>query len=111
MLFRYTSKKPLTKHTLFMQSIKKAALIIRAYPFHASELELNQILLAKYKQGLKAICLGLLRKLQVDQPNANEVLYTFKDPEDDKLARFITYGDGKVQGSTILLDAFEITKE
>jgi hypothetical protein len=108
MLFHVQSKKALSKTVFYNYSIKQAYFNIYCYKFHASELELDNYLLAKYQIGLRAMCLKLLRKLQVTQPSSTELLYTFLDPEDDKMARLITYGDGYMQGSTILLDAFEV---
>ena len=54
------------------------------------------------------MCFKLLANLQGCQLSNNEVIYTFKNPDYDKIARFITYGDGIMPGSKILLKAFQI---
>jgi hypothetical protein len=38
--------------------------------------------------------------------DGENIIIKFKDKDDDKLARLITYGDGKVNGSNILRDIF-----
>jgi hypothetical protein len=111
MILRFVSKYELSKAELFATSIKQAVFSIYKYPFHASELALEEYFVQHFKCGLRPICLRLLNRLKVDQPAANELVYTFRNSEDEKLARFITYGDGQnIQGSTILLDAFGITR-
>ena len=112
MILRFISTKELSKTLLYAKSLKQATFIIYKYPFHANELQLEEYCLKHFKCGLRTVCLGLINRLTVSQPAVTELLYTFRNDEDDRLARFITYGDGKdFQGSQILLDAFRINRK
>lgn len=105
MLFRVKSKNPLSKVSLFSYSIQNARFKIVAFHCGAEELILEERLLEKYKMGLKPTCLYLLNQLTVNQVSETELVYTFKDEEADKLASYITYGDGNISGSNILVQA------
>lgn len=105
MLFRVKSKNPLSKVSLFSYSIQNARIKIIAFRCGAEELLLEKQLMERYKMRLKAACLYLLNKLTVNQVSETELVYTFKDEESDKLASYITYGDGNISGSNILVQA------
>ena len=59
----------------------------------------------KYNTDLKNMCLKLLKEASYIA-SVDELIIKFKDTEADKLARLITYGDGKIKGSKILRDIF-----
>lgn len=107
MFFRVTSNFQVPKEIFFYNCLKAAKYIIYNYPFKESERLLDSYIQQHFKMGLRSMCNAVINSLQVSQPAPTELLLTFKDPELDKIARFITYGDGfYYQGSFILLDAF-----
>ena len=71
----------------------------------ATEVQLEEHLLKAYGLGLKPMCFALLDKLQVSQVSDSELLFTFIDNDADKIARLITYGNGTIDGSQILVQA------
>lgn len=75
------------------------------YDLKADELVLNKYIQEKYNTDLKNMCLKLLKEASYIA-SVDELIIKFKDTEADKLARFITYGNGKIKGSKILRDIF-----
>lgn len=57
------------------------------------------------ERNLKAACISLLFKMDFSFADDDYVLVSFKTDEDERLAKLITYGDGKCMGSDILLRA------
>lgn len=108
MFFNYTSNQTLLKEQLQTNLFQTARTIITYYKYGATELALDQYFIKTFKCSLKSMCFKLLANLQGCQLSNNEVIYTFKNPDYDKIARFITYGDGITPGSKILLRAFQI---
>lgn len=108
MFFSYTSKQTLLKEQLQTSLFQTARTIITYYKYGATERLLEQYFQKTFKCGLKSICFTLLDNLQCNQLSTKEITYTFKNPDYDKIARFITYGDGIIPGSQILLKAFQI---
>ena len=78
-----------------------AFFIIRAYPMRAQELLLDAYLRQHYKKSLKNICVELLSSCTLHQKEKS-FLIIYKNPEHDKLAQLITYGNALVGGSNIL---------
>jgi hypothetical protein len=78
-----------------------ALFIIRAYPMRAQELLLDAYLRQHYKKSLKNICIELLSSCTLHQKEKS-FLILYKNPEHDKLAQLITYGNALVGGSNIL---------
>lgn len=78
-----------------------AFFIIRAYPMRAQELLLDAYLRQHYKKSLKSICIELLSSCTLHQKEKT-FLIIYKNPEHDKLAQLITYGNNLVGGSNIL---------
>lgn len=105
MQFRIITKNPVTKTQILAFSIQDAKMRIIAFRFGAEEILIDNMLKTKYKTGLKPTCLNLLNKLQAHQVSDTEILFTFIDEEADKLASFISYGDGNLSGSKILIQA------
>jgi hypothetical protein len=105
MFFRVQSKNALPKNQLFALSIQKAKAQIVMFPIGAEEVLFDDYLKKHYKTGLKQTCFNLLNKLKAEQVSETEILFIFIDDEADKLASFITYGDGFRQGSEILVNA------
>ena len=78
-----------------------AFFIIRAYPMHSQELLLDAYLRQHYKKSLKSLCTELLSSCTLHQKEKS-FLILYKNPEHDKLAQLITYGNALVGGSNIL---------
>lgn len=86
--------------------LRNAKLIIMAHTLTAGETRLNDRLLHERGIGLKNACLYLLAKCRISRNYDKEMIITFPNNDDDELAAFITYGDGRVKGSNLLKDAF-----
>lgn len=80
--------------------------VINLYSIKSSEQKLNQYLLNEYKLNLKQASLFILRHSKILQDKAGNVTVLFTDRKIDKLASLITYGNGKISGSNILVIAF-----
>jgi hypothetical protein len=79
-----------------------AMYIIKNYPLRASEQQLDLYLQQRYHDSLKNLCIALLFKGTLHETTDERLVLLFKDPEDDKLARLITYGNALVTGSDII---------
>ena len=75
--------------------------IIILYKFGAAEEQLDLYCKKTYQQPLRYVCLRLLTNCTVST-DAKGTVITFADKNLDKLARLITYGNGKYYGSNIL---------
>jgi hypothetical protein len=89
---KYKLKKIAREHVVF-------------YTITANDLVLEKLLKKSHTFDLKTICYNLIKNMSFSTDGEN-IIIKFKDKDDDKLARLITYGDGKVKGSTILRDIF-----
>jgi hypothetical protein len=105
MLFRALTDTPVTKTQFFAFSIQNAKSKIVQFHMGVTEIALDKYLKKHYKVGLKPMCFALLNKLKVSQISDTELVFTFIDEDTDKLAQFITYGDGVLAGSEILTQA------
>ena len=85
----------------------KARQRIRQYKTGASEIALNNYCIKKYKKPLKHMCLLILYKSKFYKGFENEVIVKIPRRDLDELAKLITYGTGKLQGSGILQNAFK----
>jgi len=105
MFFRVENKNAST--VLFKsRAILTALSYIRRRPIKPSEYELNNYLKDTYDVNLKELALLLFEKIKLQNGDTNELLFTFMDQNYDKLANIITYGNGRYQGSSILIEAF-----
>lgn len=105
MQFRIQSRLPLSKVLFYNLCIRDAKASIVRFKMYANELIIDSFLKKHYSKGLKPICLQLVDKLIPNQISDNELLFTFVDEEADQIARLITYGDGQMLGSKILIQA------
>ena len=80
--------------------------IILFHRLSADDLKLDQYLKDTYKLDIKTICLQLLQGCKMYKDLSNSIIILFPREEDDKLAALITYGNGELNGSNILKDAF-----
>jgi hypothetical protein len=44
--------------------------------------------------------------IRINRNKSGDAIITFKDSKADKLASLITYGNGRIQGSDLLVQAF-----
>lgn len=108
MQFLKTNKTGLTK-AVYMAILRRAGLrFLSSRKLNAADTAISNCLTKKYGFGLKIACIRLLNKLNVDISNPEEVIVYWQDDYWNKLVRLITYGDGKLVGSTILRDMFSI---
>jgi hypothetical protein len=78
---------------------------IAFYVITANDLALEKLLKKTQNFDLKTVCYNLIKNMSFSTDVEN-IIIKFKNQDDDKLARLITYGDGKVNGSNILRDIF-----
>ena len=105
MFFRFQSKNPIPKAYFANFTIQDAKIRIIGFPTKSEEILLDDYLQKHFGLGLKPTCLNLLNKLKIESVSDTELIFVFVDDEAEKLARFITYGDGYYQGSQILVHA------
>ncbi len=102
MFFLVENKKYLAKSQLQTEALLNAYFIIDQFPLHASDKILDKYLQSRYKINLKNLCVKLLLSLTSYINNDGNLVLMFKNPQDDLLARLITYGNGAIPGSKIL---------
>ena len=106
MLFSIKTKTP--KWSLLPVELKIqvfAKSFIAKYPFHASEILLDQYLKENINMDLRACCFHIVARLQkTGNSTDNNLIYIIADDYWDKIAQLITYGIGNIPGSKILLD-------
>lgn len=105
MIFRIP--KTSSNHSELFKSflISEAIGRILGYKISTNEILLNRYCLENYNQGLKPTCKKLILKAKI-MFGENDIVISWIDPNLDKLASLITYGNGKLQGSNILSFAF-----
>lgn len=67
---------------------------------------LNDYFEKTYKIPLKTVCLSLIKHCRITKAS-NEYTVRFKTLDQDKLAAFITYGNGVLIGCPVLTNAFK----
>ena len=106
MIFIYnsTDREPqLTKSKIVWRAYK----IIITFPTRSSEKLLDSYLRETNKISLKQACLKILYAAKIAYDSSNTYIITFPTEELKKLAQLITYGTGKILGSSILQRAFK----
>ena len=74
---------------------------LRYYPMGANETALNEYLFERYNITLKAACLQIIVKSCYSK-SKDKIVITMLDKKWDDIARLITFGNGRLQGSRIL---------
>lgn len=87
---------------------KLAKIKILGLKTSSTEAQLNKYLLQEYNVGLKPLCLWILKNMRFSSDLDNKIVVKIKNPKLDKLARLITYGNGRVPGSPILKRAISL---
>jgi len=77
------------------------------YPMRTNEQKLSQYLMENYQTDLKSMCKKIIRNASITTEDVDKTfIVTFLNPELDKLATLITYGNEQTPGSNILRAAF-----
>lgn len=107
MFFKINNNKYLSAEQAKVNALLNAYYIIQNYPFHATDILMDQYIEQQYKTDLKNMCINLLLNLTYYQDNFGNLVLMFKNPKYDKIARLITYGNGAIPGSKILKSALK----
>ena len=83
-----------------------AKLVVAEYRITPAHKKLNDYLISKYGWDIKAASLILIANSKLQKNKSNEIIITFPNKKLDKIAALITYGDGIIQGCSILKEAF-----
>jgi hypothetical protein len=105
MFFRVTSSVA-NKYQYNFWVLHGARLTIAAYRVKPAQKQLNEYLWKKFGLTLKAACAVVIANCKIQKNKSNELIITFPSKKIDNLAALITYGDGKMQGCSILKEAF-----
>jgi hypothetical protein len=76
------------------------------YKFTPANKKLNEYLWAEFGVNLRSASAMVIANCRVQKNMNNEIIITFPSKKIDRLASIITYGTGKIQGCSILKDAF-----
>ena len=86
--------------------LKGANIAIATYRIKPAQKQLNDYIWKEYGLTLKAAAVLVIANCRMQKNQSNEIIVTFPSKKIDNLAALITYGDGKIQGCSILTDAF-----
>jgi hypothetical protein len=102
MFFSVENRRYMSEDYFRASTLLNAYYIIQKYPMKASDLLMDQFIEQQYKTSLKNLCIKLLLDLTFYRDNSGNFVLMFKDPQYDKIARLITYGNEAIPGSNIL---------
>lgn len=102
MFFTVENNKYLSSSQLKTNALMKAYFVISNFPLKASDKVLDDYIQQQHKISLKNLCIRLLLNLSFLKNDEGGYTLLFKDPELDKLAQLVTYGNGAIPGSRIL---------
>ena len=83
-----------------------ARLAVTTYRIKPAQKQLNDYLWKTYGINLRAASLMVIANCRIQKNKSNELIITFPSKKIDNLAALITYGNGKIQGCSILKEAF-----
>lgn len=106
MRFKTTNKQQYGPNYFKAKLLQQAKIRILAYRIGPTELKLDAYLKKQCEAGLKAVCLFLASRAQVDSTDPENVIIFFNNPLYEQMAKLITFGTGVVLGSHILTQAF-----
>lgn len=86
-----------------LQGARSAIATYRITPAHK---QLDECVRKDFGLTLKAACMLVIANCRLQKNQSNEIVVTFPAKRIDNLAALITYGDGKIQGCSILKEAF-----
>ncbi len=83
-----------------------ARMTIAMYRIKPAQKQLSDYIWEKYGFNLKAASAMVVANCKLQKNKNNELIITFPSKKIDQLATLITYGNGKIQGCSILQEAF-----
>lgn len=83
-----------------------ANLVIINYKITPAHKQLNNYLWKEFGLNIKSASTLVIANSRIQKNKNNELIITFPAKKIEKLAAILTYGTGKVQGCSILKDAF-----
>ena len=86
--------------------LKGATLAVATYRLTPANKQLNEYLWKEFGANLRAASAMVVANCRVQKNMNNEIIITFPSKKIDQLASIITYGTGKIQGCSILKEAF-----
>jgi hypothetical protein len=86
--------------------VRGANLAIATYRVKPAQKQLNDYIWKEFGLTLKAAAAIVVANCRMQKNQSNEIIVTFPSKKIDKLASLITYGNGKIQGCSILTEAF-----
>jgi hypothetical protein len=105
MIFRLTS--PIINERQYnFWALQGARLSVATYRIKPAQKQLNDYLWKKFGLNLKTASLLVVANCKFQKNKSNELIITFPSKKIDQLATLITYGNGKIQGCSILKEAF-----
>ena len=97
------------KDLLIYRAKKKAKLQLTLHKIGPTETLLSRYLQENYNLTLKQACNLILQAARYNKNFKDEIIVTIPDSELNKIAKLITYGTGRVAGSSILKDILNLT--
>lgn len=85
---------------------QQAVLNILSTALRTSQILLDKLLQKQHFKNLKTVCFQLITGSQCSA-STQEAMVIFRKKQQDELAQLITYGNGLVGGSQILVNAFK----
>ena len=105
MVFRVTS--PIANEDNYnFWVLRGAELTIMLYKMTPGVKALNDYLWKTFGLTLKAACAVIIANCRIQKNKNNELIITFPSKKINQMASIITYGTGKIQGCSILKEAF-----
>lgn len=83
-----------------------AKLVVDNYRITPAHKKLNDYIVKNYGWNIKTASLIVIANSKLQKNKSNEIIITFPNKKLDDLAALITYGDGVIQGCSILKEAF-----
>ena len=105
MFFRITSSIVNERRYNFW-ILKGANLAIATYRVKPAQKQLNDYIWKEFGLTIKAAAALVVANCRMQKNQSNEIIVTFPSKKIDNLAALLTYGDGKIQGCSILTEAF-----
>lgn len=105
----FTIKSPIAnKHKNNCWVLQGAKLSVSLYHITPAQLKLNTYLWNNYGLNIRTAGMLVLSHCKLQKNYSNEIVVTFPQKKIDDLASLLTYGNGKIQGCSILQKAFQL---
>lgn len=103
--FKYNTFSLISLNLLYKGEVASK---IRNYRLSSDDIKINNYLVSMYKITLKTACYKILQNIKTIISNKEDISFIIKNKKYDKLARLITFGNGKFIGSNIIRNCFAI---